>query len=847
MIMLREMPGRLLLMVSLLLVGWGALVPARHSAAQETKTCEPGGAQDLPPADNGQPLRLIRLICDFDNSGNLTGSISVLDRRPTPASSDKWFLEVTGEDEMWFFDYGIEGHSELTIDFRQRGNELVADLYENRLDLRTAQFSAPDSLIEGLKPTVSIVALNGKWSTNGTPSLNLDILVDGPVIGFLGSAEELVQMGVKHDGEADYSICVRDLDGDGLPDYDWRTAFFTSPQATFSKMSTTTLVVNTEDNELPLRSPLPWPYLGPVTYGYDTSSPAQTGLPPIQVQWSTGQIQYLGEFVSSRGNENQWFMYSDYPLVPGDAINVPSFEAPFAWYDLANDDDRIPELAARVVYYKANDPHFKAGASPLPVINIRYSWDQDNDDRWDFKLGLAAHHEVEDTVTLRKSGVQIRLLSYDGLPTWIAANSWDIVTFVSAETVELTGEGLYEWDITPTMMTTYFSGETDEPLPLNDQNQPDLSRLRYYEIPQGDTMSIETGMRGEYQFSLGTPVRLYISGVDHKLHLFRAAGSTWNIDGQHEIRASDNNGDGYLDEWQYLDRQQVVASLYHTDSYLIYADQGRVLVGQGRHPLVLDEMLPPATHEQWVSLGQALDQVQYQVDDAASLQYFFDKCKCSVWTLQHATLRDFRFLENGGFRFAVDLAPDFGLDSGFSAGNMVLGSGSYVIGFDGARLRIVSETPGVLGVREISLGHSPVRALEPVPISVAITNGGLQDAHAVTVALSATQGSTVVPIGERQAEAPAGETVMVRFMWSPPQSGPWTVSASAEVDGPASNPVEMNTVLDVQPAPSDWPALLSLNDTQPDKGIWVVTFLFSTAIIAICSFLLIQRAAQETP
>jgi len=129
-------------------------------------------------------------------------------------------------------------------------------------------------------------------------------------------------------------VHVRDTDGDGHPDYDWRTANI-APKTGLPRLPTvsTNLVVNTADTETLLTPALPWAYLGMVSYGYDTSSPASTGQPPIQIDWTSGQILFVGEFVSSRANENQWFTYSYYPLKAGET-NQPNFESPFAWYDL---------------------------------------------------------------------------------------------------------------------------------------------------------------------------------------------------------------------------------------------------------------------------------------------------------------------------------------------------------------------------------------------------------------------------------------------------------------------------------------------------------------------------------
>jgi len=46
----------------------------------------------------------------------------------------------------------------------------------------------------------------------------------------------------------------------------------------------------------------------------------------------------------------------------------------------------------------ALDRYFLDGQFRKPLLNVRYSWDQDNDDYWDYKLGLLSDHTISNVV-----------------------------------------------------------------------------------------------------------------------------------------------------------------------------------------------------------------------------------------------------------------------------------------------------------------------------------------------------------------------------------------------------------------------------------------------------------------
>lgn len=880
--MIRQMLFGLLVLLGLLV-----LVVPPQAAAQEGEHCLLAEAYYVePPANREQRLRLLKLTCDLDHSDTMNGTILVLDRRPTQIDVANWQDDVTGQDEIWFYDYRDDGLSEIAIDFQFQGEALVARLYEGAFDLDWLNPSYPERMIAGRSPSVTVTAPDGWWRDGDRLNLNLDIEVDGAIVAVFLSMEDLVARGITHDEQPDYRIRVRDTDGDGLPDYDWRTVLFPFDDVIRPDMALTALMVNAEDNERPIQSPLPWPLLGGITYGYNTSSPGRTGQPPIQVNWETGRIEYIGEFVSSRGNENQWFVYSHYPLVT-DEINVLNFEAPFGFYDLAADDDRLPELAVRYLYYAPYDEYFRGGLLGRPVSIVRYSWDQSNDGFWDYKLGLAANHALETTVTLPQDDLMLQMLPYDDMPGWIVEHPWNIVTFVAADTADLRGEGLYEWDIPPQMLTTYFSGTTDVPLPLTEDDRLDLQRLRYYPIDDDDSMLIEPGLRGEYLFASNAPVRLYISGVDRKLHLYQAEGSTWNVDGSTEIWAEDRSADGYLDTWTQRQGGTERGQLVNTGHYLIFVEEDRVQVRFAEVDPALLDTSPPASHEEWQRLGARLDEAQLG-SVATSVSHLFQQFSGATWWLNDATLYDARFTPDGGYRFVLDVKEDFVTSAStphaealymtrpFSgaiwrydvapalpprtagAGWLMPNAapantldtltihepGTYIVEFLDAEISVMPYAPASLRLEDARIGSAdtPLVALQPVPVSVTLTNAGLADAHGATVTFYASKGQQEYIIETITLEALAGDSMQVSTLWTPPESGRWTLHVTATHDGTRTDVLTGTTIGNTD---YDITTALSLSGAVPTNGLLVLGLAGSLMVFAASLFLRVLRAIRD--
>jgi hypothetical protein len=735
--------------------------PARAAQADTGIPCQVAGTTALA----GDSASRVDVNCDLSGRGALSDRLTIIDRAKDRPRSAGW-PEVAGTtDATWLFDYQGDSTVELIVNFRSSGTALVAELYDAQGDPGRLSYRMSDNgqLIfnSQIAPTVRVVAPDGWWSNNGRVNFNLDIAVDGLVDAAFDVRNKLAKYAVT-DGKLDFVIRIRDSDGDGRPDYDWRTLRYPDALAK-TGLPHTFLMVNSADNEAPLVPVLPWPFLGGETYGYLIASAHQTSQPPIQVSWESGTISAVGEFVSSRGNDAQWFVYSPSEVKPGE-LSYPDFESPFAWYDLAQDHDRQPELAVRLGYYWANDPAFVKGRFNAPLNFVRYSWDQDNDGYWDYKLGLLGQNEVTSTVALDDLALQV--VPYDQLPGWVVDRPWGVATFVAAEGVRAQGEGIYEWDPSTWLTEQYFTGFSTEPLP-QEPGDADV---------HNDLRQIQTGYRGEYQLALGAKVELYISPIDHRLHLLRGAQGIWKIDDRTELRYANLNGDDYLDEWRYLVDGQLRRQLDVAAERLVYSGDGEIIVQQAQVPPALATLAPPKDHGDWLALQARLKETPpLKADDFKGMLAQFSGPRLHI---QGAALRDFRQTEQG-FRFILDLQPGFSVDGNDDLGVRGREPGAYAVTYD-RTYSIAPLTPPQLSL-SVQLPQQAGQAPNaPIPVRVQATNQGTQDIRGLTLVAEARQGGAPIEVARQPIDILAGQPVDATFTWQPVLLGDWQLDVRLE-------------------------------------------------------------------
>jgi len=790
--------------------------------------------------------------CDFGTGNDL---VQVYDRARNMQTSVDWQQATDFEDDLWVFDARIDGEADLVIDFRRDGETLVADLYDDRDGDGKVSYSTAGGrawVTEPRGPTVRVVALDGWWQRDDKVNFNLYLEIDGPVRASFTSpavrwrsapAGSLPSMA---DGDPDVTILVRDVDNDGRPDYDLRQVLSTA--AIWTNYGTE-LAVNAHDNEAPLKDFLFWPYLGGMT-GY--MKPNGESIPPIQMDWGAARISIVAEFVASRGGDSNWFVYSFDRFGAGDDVYA-NFENPFAFYDLANDLDRVPELAARSEYYGPFEPRFPGGLLPHPVENIRYSWDQDNDGAWDFSLNLIGRHPISEVVTFPEFALQT--VPYSEFPKWIVEHQWDTGVLVAVEGISYSSsEGIYEGSVRA-WRDSYVTGQT---------SFPDMQRVQ----------DVRAGLRLEYTPDLQAQAWLYLSPVDRKLHLHNAQGGVWNLDDAVRLRYEDLDRDGYLDQWQvtseaprasatagHTDAQDaeqlpvspnLLASLRLVGGILIYADSGQVRLVRTMLEPSMFETLPPHDHEEWLALGEQLDRHEAAFAPDALLE-MATQFQGPTTHLQGATLADFRLTEDG-LRFVLELQPGFQIihDTNRLYVNS-LTAGSYVVTYDG-EFQVQPLTAPQLTVPQGGITTEPLSPQlgDWATVRVVVSNSGLQDATSVPIGVYAVRGEEEpFLVGEEELFIPGQGEGVLEFGWWPVQVGEWTIRVEADITSAVPTSIDLDTIsslqLDVYPAFVSNPLGPLGGPGEQPLTLVVASFILAACLAAVSTLLIVLSHAKALP
>jgi hypothetical protein len=665
------------------------------------------------------------------------------------------------------FDVNADDTANIIITFSQRADgALVAEFYDDQDGDGAVAYSlvSPGRLeITETGPVVQVIAPDGWWQRDGMVNYNLDVVVDGEIKASFGSVHRQFH---HTDGTPEVFAHIRDSDGDGRPDHQWRQLYL--PISETSGYYRTEVTVNTEDDEPPIHGALLWPYLGDTgnswshyTKGYSAQSP-----PPIDVDWADGKVTNVTEIVSSRAQPGNYFIYSVSRLREGE-VSPANFEAPFAYYDLSDRTDAFPTLMIRDANYGAADPYMLGGAVPYPVHNISYVWRYpasrtETAPIWDFKINLLG---TNDYATVNEVGdLQILTGNYADLPYLVTENAWDLTTFVADEGGRVANsEGILAWGSTLEHLAPearpYMAGYID-----------DLS-LDYFN-------TISRGYRGEVAPYFGQQARLYMSALDGKLHLLRAARGIWNIDDVSELRYADLDQDPYLDQWQYLVDGQVRRQLNWTPDYLVYAGDGRVVLTRASSAPALFETLPPRNHEEWLALGRQLEIHRLDLMPG-DLEAMAAQVEGPTSRIDGAELRDFR-PEGDGFRFLLTLSPGYRSEGNAGPDLGGLPPGDYLVAYDqgfSARPLVPARVEAIPSSLQL-VPADPV-ALQSMNIGFQLHNEGLADLPELKVqAYAGLAGSDPVLIAEEVVSILAGETVPVVLPWTPPRPGDWWVGFS---------------------------------------------------------------------
>lgn len=748
------------------------------------------------------------------------------------------FDGLNASNAIWVFDANAQGRASLIVDFHRDRGDLVADLYDDgdgdhqvsyRLDNGTPVITERPvlvprfergPLVAGISEqllyvpipadaprgdptwTVQLRSLEGRWiHDDGTPVMNLDVLVNGPVLAMFAAETYLDRLFT--DGRTDFVINVRNPSRDGRPDYDIRNAYPEVPDDWGIYRSE--LMVNEAHDEPPIKNFVFWPLLGsagpplrdlaggtlPTVQFYDHKGQNYgivkgygESFAPIQVDWSGAKIIYVGEFVASRGNDHNWFTYSIKRIEPG-KLTEPDFESPFAFYNLSGNHPGIPDLQVRAERVVPDDRYALSQWQGRAYQQIRYSWEQKAGQGWSYKLGLLGQHPIDGEVQL--PGFKLRTIPYADFPTWVTTRAWDVASFVAVERPDYRStEGIYEWGTTGTVRDEYYAGVGTD---------------------TGDfAKEMTSGLRGEYTLHLGTQPWLYFSPIDARLHLAGVSRGTYNIDGIRRVEYQSLAGDGHIDSWQRYDGDQLVAQLAQIPGALLYAGDGQVTLLKTDIPKEVLRTLPPTNHDEWVKLGEQLD-ANKRTFAADDLHAMLDQFHGDHLTLTGGSVSEFR-LTDSGFRFVLDLQTGF--NPGKFPVNGITGPGRYILEFNRATSQFAAQpsSPPAPAIDSIK-AETSASALIPVDLSIVLANTGLEDVTTVPLIVTAARpGERPRLVANQTVDLLGSEHPAVRMSWTPPASGAWTISA--HLYPPGGRVVERASDVHVAAAPEPpWRAVVT--------------------------------------
>lgn len=687
-------------------------------------------------------------------------------------------------DALWLIDAGVRGHPQIAVWFHDVDGLLVGDVFQDQ-DGDGDVAWRPDGdrpVSESAFFSIRVVARDGYWQRDGRLAPNLDLFVDDRIAPAFNANTYLDSMA--NDGRIDATIRVRGPRSGDPRSFDWRDV--DPPMPKRAGFLRTTLTVRERGLEPTFAPVFPWYPLGfsnegtasavadpapaavprdhlPIQHaGFDR--PYGTTTPPLQVDWDAGRVALIGEMVTSRWSDDTWFTYS-INRVAADTVTNPNFESPFAFYDLADDDDAVPEMIVRAERIVANDPTI-VNPSWVGRANqkVRYAWDQDNTQNWSFKLGLLGQHRIESVVPF--PGFTLQTVPYDEFPDWVTERPWDVAAFVAAERDLWTSEGIYAWDGSGPVRDAYYAGTSSD----DDDLFPELA----------------PGLRGDYALDLGDRPWLTFNPVDRQLHLAGAETGIWALEDGGRIRYLSSSKQTF-DGWQRWDGGLLSAELYRVPGGLLYSDARETLFRAVEIPAELFRTLPPTDHAEWAALGSLLDEHERDLPPG-DLRAMFDAVGGDAIRVAAAPLSGFRRLDGGGARFAVSAADAEGRGLLSRLAGRPVGAGMQVVTRDGAGWSVVAGGAAAPSVT-VALVESPrstiPRALDHAGLRVEAANPGTLDLGPVRLVVEAAgPGGASATLARRENLTLDGEAGLVEDLnWTPAVPGSWRVEARIERAG----------------------------------------------------------------
>jgi hypothetical protein len=690
--------------------------------------------------------------------------ILVYDPYGDMVASSNWRIGTNISDSTWIIDVGARGRASLIIQFATTKDQQTASLYDDVTGNGEVSYHLDQARVivdESPYWTVRVTASPRWFLPDGQPNLNIHVLMDGPfpnAFAFLGASDAARLM--HHDGVPDFDFTMWQNTHTGIANYALsRLLDKVSPR---SGIGRSRLWVNV--GRLPSQVPdtaLLWPFLAYRPPSSAVAVRAFMQVPQVSVDWSQGVI--TGFALPGYPAINGYWINDTTAILPHQTNDI-SFEAPHAWYNLAQDNSVNPDLNIRIF----DNP----GA---PWQEIRYSWIQFNQGtlEWDYKLGMMG--SVPITTVVNFPDFKLRMVPYAQIPYWVTSHTWDLNTFVAREGGKVQdSEGIYYW--------TPWNGVN----PIDPNNPSTEAYLAATAYLSGDSLdtparyftSIPVGYRGEYNLTRPLRPMLYFSPIDRRLHLLNAERGLLNVDGVYSVTYR-NDGGAFLDQWSEWKGKKLVQSLYKAGQYLVYAGPNGIVVKRTAARNATFETLPPRNHAEWVRLGSQLTS-QGPVPAATDFRAMFNQFRGPAVYIPNAQPQEYRRLDSNGFRFVFTLRRSTLVGAGGLLPARTLAPGTYVFIYDGHAEIALLTPPAVTA----TLTMGAFTQLRSGTITVVLHNTGLQDTSAtLDIWATSSSGKPAHLIIAQPAVILGDQSLTLILGWAPSTGGPWTLLPQLKLTG----------------------------------------------------------------
>lgn len=619
-------------------------------------------------------------------------------------------------------------------------------------------------------PTLVFTAPDGWWVRNGKVNYNLTIEVRGPIYAMWGSGYNK-QSGptgwttLMRRGEPAVRINVHDEDNDGFPDWDLRTMIPSFPGRGYLRTNYAERRCSTPHTFEPGVVPQ-WPFVA-LDGGFE--QPVGQLRAPIVVDWDQGKITHFSELVTVRSQNCAYAIYAINPLALNE-LNTLSFETPFAFYDLSGQGRGYPNLILRTERYPANDP-WSTGIEPaiqrgrpLPrdYQTIRYSWrNQVGDGNWDYKLEVLGSYQYTDQTSIAGGLAKVDAPPYDSFPSWVVERPWPVAVFVDTEQQSYrSSEGIYDWS-PRALGLAYVVGWDDKP-------------------SDAPFTNVAKSLRGEYRTTREAALQLYFSPIDNRLHLLGAEGGFWKLSDTELLRVHNLDQGDHINGWtreRHIEQQPaiILEALYALPHHFLYSGQDTVELRRADYEPASLVTLPPSDAASWRTFIAQIVPLTDQRRDPEQMRSWPEAFSGTTSTIHGVALRNVRHIDDG-FRFVLELQPDFRVSGPDLLKIGKLEAGRYVVTYDGD-YEITPLTPPQieLSMSEADSESSLVRGI-PGELTFTLRNVGTQDVETLKVmAVAIGPQNQQIEIGEQTAPALSGKPEKVAFTWSPPVPGTWAL------------------------------------------------------------------------